>query len=100
MGYIFGMTCNDIYIYCPKYYRINGKYTYHTKLPAINCKYDYFQVQYGNCNKFTFNISGNYTHHLKFTSVKHAYQLNTMCGKQSAFELVSIITIYFGVFTA
>ena len=67
MGYIIGITCNDIYIYCPKYYRINGKYTYHTKLPAINCKYDYFQVQYGNCNKFTFNISGNYTHHLKFT---------------------------------
>ena len=28
----------------------------------------------------------------------HAYQLNIMCGKQSAFELVSIITIYLDVF--
>jgi len=35
MGYIIGMTCNDIYIYCPKYYRISGKYTYHTKFPQL-----------------------------------------------------------------
>jgi len=28
--------------------------------------------------------------------VMHAYQLNMMCGKQSASELESIITIYLG----
>jgi len=65
------MTCSGIYIYRPKYYRINGKCAYHSKLPRNNRKHNQFQLLYGNCTK--------------------------QRGVSSVlFELVSIITIYLG----
>ena len=83
VGDVVGMTSCEIHIYRPNYYRINGKCANHSKLPQNNRKHNKFQVLYGKCNKFTFEINGNYTYHPKIynTNVTHAYQVNAMCGK-------------------